>query len=92
VRSGRVDGSFLVKGSVEIEELEEILGVDFGNCEASTVSGLVVNSLGRVPSSGGSVLLSGTKIDILNSDQERIGLMRARPLEVVSEDPNLQDK
>lgn len=44
------DGTWLVRGFTELEELGELLEVDFSREEADTVNGFVISKLGRLPS------------------------------------------
>ncbi|MBQ8798547.1 MAG: HlyC/CorC family transporter [Lachnospiraceae bacterium] len=44
------DGTWLVRGFTELEELGELLDVDFTEEEADTVNGFVISKLGRLPS------------------------------------------
>src|SRR5690606_715007 len=69
-------GNYIVRGGVEIEDLEEALGVDLGDPDVATVSGLVVGHLGRVPSPGERIVLNGLVVEILSSDRKRIHTMR----------------
>jgi len=69
-------GRFVVLGGAEIEELEEILGADFGEREAATVSGLIVDRLGRVPESGEKLLIEGVIFEILSADRKKIHKLR----------------
>ncbi len=79
-------GSFLALGSLEIDDLEEALNVDFGEPSASTVSGMVVEHLGKVPTPGETVVLGEVAIEILDSDQKKIHRMRIRRLDEVEGD------
>lgn len=72
------DGSYIVRGGVEIDDLEEALGVEFGEHEAATVSGLVVENLGAVPTPGQAVRLDGVTLQVLSADRKRIHTMRVR--------------
>lgn len=72
------DGSYIVRGGVEIGDLEEALGVEFGDHEAATVSGLVVENLGAVPTPGQAVRLAGVTLQVLSADRKRIHTMRVR--------------
>ena len=74
-------GSYIVKGSTNVEELEEALSVDFGEPEIITVSGLVVGHLGRVPVSGERVCLENLMVQILSSDKKKIQSMRVKRLD-----------
>ncbi|MCH8320380.1 MAG: HlyC/CorC family transporter [Acidobacteria bacterium] len=75
------DGSYIVSGGAEIEELEETLGVDFGDLAVTTVSGLIVGHLGKVPTAGETVVLDGLSVEILSADRKRIQSMRVRKSE-----------
>ena len=44
------DGSWLVRGFTMLEELGDVLAVDFSEEEADTVNGFVISRLGRLPS------------------------------------------
>jgi CBS domain containing-hemolysin-like protein len=72
------DGSYIVSGGAEIEDLEETLDVDFGDLDVTTVSGLVVSHLGKVPAAGEMVVLDGLSVEILSADRKRIQSMRVR--------------
>ncbi len=72
------DGSYIVSGGAEIEELEETLEVDFGDLAVTTVSGLIVGHLGKVPTAGETVVLDGLSVEILSADRKRIQSMRVR--------------
>jgi CBS domain containing-hemolysin-like protein len=74
VKEGK--GIFVVRGSAEIssiEGLEEMVGDDM-NC--STVAGLVLAHLGRIPVKGESFELEGMKIQILDADRKKIHRLR----------------
>lgn len=72
---------YIVSGGAEIEELEEALEMDLGELYVTTVSGLVVEHLGKVPPAGEKVVLNGLLVEILSSDQKKIQRMRIRKLE-----------
>lgn len=73
-------GSFVVQGGAEVEDLEDALGLSFGEREAATVSGLVVDHLGRVPNPGEKVVMEDALIEVINADHKRINTMRVRHL------------
>jgi CBS domain containing-hemolysin-like protein len=73
-------GQYVVRGGIEIDDLEEALGIHYGEHDASTVSGLVVDRLGKVPNPGETIVLDGTRIEILSSDRKRIHKLRVSVL------------
>lgn len=74
-------GSYIVRGGVEIEELEETLGLDLDDVDVTTVSGLVVGHLGRVPAPGEVIRLKNARFEVLSSDRRKIQTMRVRRLQ-----------
>jgi len=72
------EGNYIVRGGAEIEELEETLGVDLGEPDVTTVSGLIVNHLGKVPGPGETIVLDGLSVKILSSDRKKIQTMRIK--------------
>lgn len=69
-------GNYIVRGGVEIEDLEEAMGIDLGDPDVTTVSGLVVGHLGRVPAPGERIVLEALVVEVLSSDRKRIHTMR----------------
>jgi CBS domain containing-hemolysin-like protein len=73
-------GNYIVRGGAELVELEETLGVGLAEVEAATVSGMVVDHLGRVPTPGESLVLSNVWFEVLSSDHRRINKLRVHRL------------
>jgi len=59
-----------------VKQLSDVLGVNFSEFSASTVSGLVVECLGRIPSTGESVSLEGVSFEVLDADNRRVHSFR----------------
>lgn len=72
------EGNYIVQGGAEIEELEETLGVDLGEVSVTTVSGLIVEHLGKVPAPGEIIFLDGLSVEILSTDRKKIQTMRVK--------------
>jgi CBS domain containing-hemolysin-like protein len=75
------NGVYLADARADLEELEELLGVDFirgeEDDEADTLGGLVFSMLGRVPARGEIVKHgSGIEFEILDSDPRRVKRIR----------------
>jgi CBS domain containing-hemolysin-like protein len=73
-------GNYIVRGGAELVELEETLGVGLTEVDAATVSGMVVDHLGRVPIPGESLVLSNVWFEVLSSDHRRINKLRVHRL------------
>lgn len=76
------DGSYNVRGEMELSHLEEELDIDLGQNDATTISGLVVDHLGCVPSIGQEIKINGLVVTIMEADQKRIKLMQIGTLEL----------
>ena len=70
------EGNYMVRGGVEVDELEDTLGLDLGETDVTTISGFVVAHLGKVPSAGEVFSINGTQVEILSADERKISAMR----------------
>jgi putative hemolysin len=70
----RGDGSWLVDGGAGVEALAEVFGLrlDPGPRDYSTVSGLVLARLERIPSTGDTTDWQGLSIEVVDMDGRRI--------------------
>ncbi|WP_242914323.1 MULTISPECIES: hemolysin family protein [Brevundimonas] len=69
----REDGSWIVDGQVDLEELEEALGEEFGEHEGfHTVAGLVLHNLSRLPEEGEVLRLGRFEVEVIDMDDRRI--------------------
>src|SRR6478672_2390083 len=69
----REDGSWLVDGQTDIDELADTLGEDFGEADGfHTVAGLVLHQLSRVPNEGEILQLGRFEVEIIDMDDRRI--------------------
>jgi len=69
----REDGSWLVDGQTDIDELADALGEDFGEADGfHTVAGLVLHQLSRVPAEGEILQLGRFEVEIIDMDDRRI--------------------
>jgi CBS domain containing-hemolysin-like protein len=65
-------------GSAEIEKIEELLEVEIGGDEFTTIAGFVTSEVGYVPKKGERFNVGGLDVEILDSDEKRIHLLRLR--------------
>ena len=71
----REDGSWLLDGTLPIDEVEELLGIDSLPDEGSqyrTLGGLVLLCLGRIPSAGDHFHCCGWRFEVLDMDRRRV--------------------
>jgi putative hemolysin len=69
-------GNYVLRGSTELFRLEELLGRKFDSAECSTVAGLIMSYLGRVPAPGEEFDMHGMRIRILDADRKRVHRVR----------------
>jgi CBS domain containing-hemolysin-like protein len=68
----RPDGSIQLAGGVSINEVNELLDLNFPTEEAVTMAGLVLNELGRIASVDDEVEINGLRIRVEGIDRFRI--------------------
>jgi len=76
----REDGSWLVDGGASIEDLAETLSIklDAAPRDYSTVSGLVLAELERIPATGDTVRWRGLVLEVVDMDGRRIDKLLVR--------------
>jgi CBS domain containing-hemolysin-like protein len=73
------DGSWTVSALVHVDTLEEMFGLEVEDRDFDTVGGLVVSSLGRVPTEGETVQFRDLRIDVVKADPRRVYTVRITP-------------
>jgi putative hemolysin len=63
---------FWVAGRVPVDELRELMGVDFGVHDVTTVGGLVMALFGRVPRAGEALTRAGVRVVVERVRRRRI--------------------
>jgi putative hemolysin len=78
----RDDGSWLVDGSMAIDEFKDRLGLvrPRGSRSYETVAGFALDRLGRLPTVGESFIDQGGLFEIVDMDGRRIDKICYRPL------------
>jgi putative hemolysin len=76
----RSDGSWLVEGAAEIDELAERFGIRLaeGPRDYATISGLVLHELERLPTAGDCITWQGLVIEVVDMDGRRIDKLLVR--------------
>ncbi len=71
----REDGSWLVDGVVSVDDLAEVAGLKLESPATrrfSTVAGLVLRQLGRIPEIGARTTFDGVELEVVDMDGQRI--------------------
>jgi Mg2+/Co2+ transporter CorB len=78
------DGSFLVRGTVNLRELNRRLDWKLPTNDARTLNGLIVSYLEDLPAPGTSLVISGYRIEILRTRGTAVETARIRPAPATS--------
>ena len=73
------DGAWTVPGNLEVEKLDDLLGMDNElpeDFDATTIAGLVSEAAGRIPQAGEVIEQYGIRFEILASTDRRIDRLR----------------
>lgn len=70
------DASYLVPGNMDVDRLEELLGVRPEHTDAATVAGLVSELAGRIPKKGEVVEDDGLRLEVLQASNRRVERVR----------------
>jgi len=75
------DGGLVMRGSMGIDEVEELLGVKFGEKSdeaVTTLAGLLSHVSGKVPAPGDKIELEGHRFEVLEANQRKVLRVRIR--------------
>jgi putative hemolysin len=75
------DGGLLMRGSMAIRDVEELLGVQFGKKSeetVTTIAGLLSHVSGKVPAPGEKVDLEGYRFEVVEANQRKVLRLRIR--------------
>jgi putative hemolysin len=81
VREG--DGSLILRGSVSVEKVQELFGVEWDVSEeesATTIGGLLNHIAGHVPVAGEHLEYGGLRFEVLEANQRKVLRLRGRRL------------
>ena len=77
----RDDGSWLVDGQTDLDELADTLGEDFGEPEGfHTVAGLILHELSRIPEEGERLQVGRFEVEVVDMDDRRIDKLIFHPV------------
>jgi putative hemolysin len=75
------EGGLVMRGSMAIRDVEELLGVSFGEDAGETVTtiaGMLSHVSGKVPAPGDKVELQGYRFEVLEANQRKVLRLRIR--------------
>ena len=74
------DGSYVISCTADLSDLFDLFSLK-GECEANSISGWVLEQLGRIPQEGDSFQADGLEVTVTKMDHRRIMEIRVVPLE-----------
>jgi putative hemolysin len=82
----RTDGSFLVDGRTEIDEMEKHFGIAIpDDARFRTVAGFALEAFGRIPGESDAFDVEGWRVEVMDMDGRRIDKLLFRRLEEPAE-------
>jgi putative hemolysin len=75
------DGALVMRGSMAIGDVEELLGVQFGDKAdeaVTTLAGLLSHVSGKVPAQGDKIDLEGHRFEVVEANQRKVLRLRIR--------------
>jgi len=75
------DGGLVMRGSMAIDAVEELLGVHFGDQADETVTtlaGLLSHVTGKVPAPGDKIDMEGHRFEVVEANQRKVLRVRIR--------------
>ena len=73
------DGSYLIRGTVSLRDLNRQLGWNLPTDDSRTLNGLIVEYLEDIPEPGTSLMIHGFQVEILRTRGTAIEIARVRP-------------
>lgn len=68
----RKDGTYLVDGSTEINQIADFFSIEFKSKDYSTFSGFIMYQLGRIPKEGDIINYGSYQLEVIDMDGKRI--------------------
>jgi putative hemolysin len=84
------DGGLVMRGSMSIGHVEELLGVQFGDKAdetVTTIAGLLSHVSGKVPAPGDKIDLEGYRFEVLEANQRKVLRLRIRKRSATAQAP-----
>jgi CBS domain containing-hemolysin-like protein len=75
------DGGIVVRGSMSIRDVEELLAVRFDDKSddtVTTIAGLLTHLTGKVPAPGDKIDIQGHHVEVLEANQRKVLRVRIR--------------
>lgn len=74
------DGALLLRGSVSVEKVQELFGIEFQGVESTTIAGMLNRIAGHVPRAGENFEHQGLRLEVVEANQRKVLRLRVRRL------------
>ena len=74
------DGAYIIEGSMDLDDLNDLLDCSIDTAAADTLGGYIYLSLGRVPRANETIATDILSMTVLSIDGHRIRKVRVRPI------------
>ena len=64
--------TWLVDGKAELDELSDLIGVDFGTTESETLAGYILEMTGKIPKANEIIECEKFRVQIIEASEKRI--------------------
>jgi putative hemolysin len=87
------DNTFTVDGTIDIEEIEELIGKDLPEGDYETLAGFIMDELQCIPKNGemNEVVFENVKFTVLEVEDRRIEKIKVEITPVIEEDDEDED-
>ena len=72
------DGSYILEGGTEIKIVEDLFDKEIEADDFTTIAGLIINVMNRVPAEGEKLEFKGLEFEVLESEGQRVNKVRIR--------------
>jgi len=70
------ENCFLVGAELDLEEANEVLGLELPDEDAETIGGFVLNAVGRIPASGETMEYGNARFTVMEADEHSISKIK----------------
>ncbi len=86
------EGGFLVEGNMEIDAVNETLGLELPKGDYETIAGLIIDQLENIPARGEQVVANGFRLTVKETGKRKIHSVIVRKIEPSTDDKSAKDQ
>ena len=83
------DNSIIVDGAMELEDLNEVFGMEIDSSEVETVAGFLTEQIGSIPRDGESFTLDGYRFLVISTEPTKINKIKIERIREEGEDDGI---